>query len=301
MFKNLDPSALGGEGHQSEILELALTYGFRGVDLNIVEFAGRVRLHGMTYARRLLVSAKIRIGTFALPPDWDADDEVFKRQAETLAEYARIAAELGCTRALCWISPAGDKRPYHENFEFHKRRFGEICRILEPAGIRLGVGFRAAEGLRKGRAFQFIHNLDALLLLLNMVGAPNLGVLVDVWDWWLAGSSVESIRSLPLQQIVAVRLADLPADIPSDQITEAHRLLPGATGKIDCVAVLTALAEMGYDGPVTIKADRSAYESTRRDRMARQAGEILDKLWKAAGLPSEGKFVPLATLGANAS
>jgi len=295
MFKNLDPSALGGEGHQSEILELALTYGFRGVDLNIVEFAGRVRLHGMTYAKRSLASAKIRVGTFALPPDWDSDDEAFKRREEVLAEYARIAAELGCTRALCWISPAGDKRPYHENFEFHKRRFADLCRILEPARIRLGVGVRAVESLRKGRAFQFIHNLDALLLLLNMVGLPNLGILVDVWDLWLSGATIDSIRGLSPRQIVAVQLADLPADVPAAEITETQRLLPGATGRIDCVGVLTALGEMGYDGPVTIKADRSAYESTRRDRMARQAAEIFDKLWKAARLTPEGKPVPVAT------
>ena len=33
MFKNLSPSALGISGHQSEIIELALTYGFAGMDL----------------------------------------------------------------------------------------------------------------------------------------------------------------------------------------------------------------------------------------------------------------------------
>src|SRR3990167_1786250 len=121
MFKNLDPSALGVTGHQSEILELALTYGFRGIDLNIGEFAGRVKLHGLDYARRLLVSARIRVGTFPLPLDWDVDDESFKRQLAGLPEYAQMAAELGCTRAVCTIAPAGDKRPYHENFEFHKR------------------------------------------------------------------------------------------------------------------------------------------------------------------------------------
>ena len=58
MFKNLNPSALGVSGHQSEILELALTYGFRGIDLNIVEFATRVKLRGMPYARRLIDSAR---------------------------------------------------------------------------------------------------------------------------------------------------------------------------------------------------------------------------------------------------
>ena len=42
MFKNLSPTALGITGHQSEIIELALTYGFGGVDLNVTDFATRV-------------------------------------------------------------------------------------------------------------------------------------------------------------------------------------------------------------------------------------------------------------------
>jgi len=294
MFKNLDPTALGVTGHQSEIIELALTYGFQGMDIDIVEFAGRVKLHGMKYARRLIDSAKIRIGTFWLPLDWDVEEEVFRRDLDKLAEYARLAAELGCTRCACTIAPAGDKRPYHENFEFHKRRFTEICRTMEPAGVRLAIGFRAAEALRRERAFQFIHEFDALMLLVNMVGASNVGVLVDVWDLYVSGGSVESIRGLPAQQIVAIRLADLPPDVPLSDITEEQRLLPGASGRADCVAVLAAVAQIGYDGPVTIKADRKAFESTRRDRIVKQAGEVMDRVWKAAGLDGAGKLTGAA-------
>ena len=67
MFKNLNPSYLGISGHQSEVIELALTYGFAGMELNIADFATRVRLKGLEYARRLIDSARIRIGTFSLP------------------------------------------------------------------------------------------------------------------------------------------------------------------------------------------------------------------------------------------
>lgn len=294
MFKNLDPSAVGVTGHQSEILELALTYGFRGIDLNMAEFAGRVKLHGMAYSRRSLDSAKIRIGTFLLPIEWDVDDESFRRQLESLKEYSQLAADLGCTRCLCTLAPAGDKRPYHENFEFHKRRFADICQAMEPAGVRLGVGFRAADQLRKEQAFQFIHSLDALLLLLNMVGAPNIGLLVDVWELALSAGSVEAIGHLSARQIVAVQLADLPPDVPPAEITDQHRLLPSVEGKIDCVSVLATLAGLGYDGPITVKADRSAFENTRRDRIVKQAGEALDKLCKAAGLTPNGKPAPAA-------
>ena len=46
MFKNLNLAALGLAGQTSEIIELALTFGFQGLDINIQEFATRVKLHG---------------------------------------------------------------------------------------------------------------------------------------------------------------------------------------------------------------------------------------------------------------
>jgi sugar phosphate isomerase/epimerase len=290
MFKNLNPWALGVSGHQSEILELALTYGFRGIDVNIVEFATRVKLRGMPYARRLIDSAKVRLGTFRLPLEWDVEDEAFGKDLEKLSQYVQVAAEIGCTRCVCTIEPAGDKRPYHESFEFHRRRFAEVCRVLEPGGVRLGVGIRAAEALRKGQAFQFIHDMDALSLLLSMVGAPNIGVLVDLWDLQVSGAGTDAFRALTLQQIVAVQLADMPADVKPADLTEQHRLLPGSTGQIDAAAALATLAELGYDGPVTPVVDRRNFESTRRDRIVRQAGEAMDKLWRAAGLTVEGRI-----------
>jgi sugar phosphate isomerase/epimerase len=279
MFKNLNPWALGVSGHQSEIIELALTFGFAGMDLNIAEFATRVRLKGMPYAQRLIRSAKIRIGTFPLPVDWEADDETFGKDLKKLGEYAGYAAELGCTRATALLAPAGDVRPYHENFEFHRHRFHDICAALKPAGVRLAIGFQAAEYLRRNKTFQFIHDLDALTLLLNMVAAPNLGLLVDIWDIVACGGSAETVRKLPREQIVAVQVADMPAGVPLPELDEKSRLLPGGeNGRIDVAGFLALLREAGYDGPVTVKPSRGIFQSRRRDVIIKQTGEALERV-----------------------
>jgi sugar phosphate isomerase/epimerase len=285
MFKNLNPSALGVAGHQSEIIELALTYGFRAIDLNIVEFATRVKLHGVKYARRLIDSAKtLKVGTFELPLDLDAEEEAYKKELAKVPEYASMAADLGCTRCLAVIAPGSDNRPYHENFELHRRRLSEICGLFDTAKIRLGVGFRAPEEFRKGLAYQFVHDFDALSLLLNMVGAPNLGLLLDVWDLYVAGGSLENVKALNAQQVVAVRLADLPEETKLSEVTEQDRLLPGTTNRIDSVAILQALGEMQYDGPVTPTPDRRAFDSNRRDRVVKMAADSLDRAMRAAGV-----------------
>ncbi len=286
MFKNLNPSALGVSGHQSEIIELALTYGFAGLDLNMAEFAARARLKGLPYAKRLVQSAQIRIGTFALPLEWDTDDETFAKELKKLPEVAQCAAELGCTRCTALVAPAGDTRPYHENFEFHRHRFSDICAALQPAGVHLALGFQASESLRLNRAFQFIHDFDALTLLVNMVAAPNAGLLLDIWEIVAAGGSPEVVRKLPLEKIVAVQVADMPADIAQPDVSdEKSRLLPGGeNGRIDVVGFLTSLREMGYDGPVTAKPSRGAFQSRRRDIVIKQTSEALDKVLRAAGV-----------------
>ena len=296
MFKNLNASALGVAGHQSEVIELALTYGFAGIDLNIAEFAARVRLKGMPYAKRLIQSGGVRIGTFALPLEWDTDDERFQKELKKLPEYAECAAELGCTRCTAVLAPAGDVRPYHENFEFHRHRLSDICAALKPAGVCLAIGLQAAEKLRQNRTFQFIHDFDALSLLLNLVAAPNAGILLDVWDFVAAGGSVEAVRKIPAQQIVAVQVADMPTGVATADLDEKSRLLPGGeNGRIDVVAFLTILRELGYDGPITAKPSRSVFPNRRREAVVKLTSESLDKVLRAAGVPLPARPVPKAT------
>ena len=292
MFKNLNPSALGVSGHQSELIELALTYGFAGMDLNVAEFATRVRLKGMSYARRLIDSAKIRIGTFSLPLEWETDDETFQKELKKLSEYADYAAELGCTRSTAVLPPAGDVRPYHENFEFHRHRFYDICAALKPAGIRLAIGFQAAEYLRRNRAFQFIHDLDALTLLLNMVAAPNLGLLLDTWDIVACGGSVEldpQASYAPDRRRAGGRHAGRRADCrvgrevpPRARRRQWADRRGGVPGRV---------ADGGLRRTGHAQAVARRFQSRRRDVIIKQTSEALDKVLRPSAPPTAARPV----------
>jgi sugar phosphate isomerase/epimerase len=296
MFKNLNPNALGVTGHQSEIIELALSFGFTSIDLNVTEFATLSRLKGVPYARRLFDSAALKmglkLGAFAFPFDWESDEEQWAKDMKKLPDCAQAAVDAGCLRCVATVAPASDTRPYHENFEFHKRRFQEICRVFEPAGIRFGIGFQGAEYLRKNRPFQFIHEMDALTLLVNMVASPSIGLLLDIWDVVVSGGSLDAIRKLPTEQIVAVQVADLMSGANNGDIDEKSRLLPGTEGgRIDIPTLLVYLKSAGYDGPVTPRPSRGIFQSRRRDLIVKQTGEALDKVWRAAGLPPTARPV----------
>lgn len=100
MFRNLSTEGLGVSGHQSEFIELALSFGFKGIDLDLVDFQQQVQVNGLARARRLLDSAKLKIGTFRLPLVWDDTDEIYQQGLQPLAESLKLAADLGATRAV---------------------------------------------------------------------------------------------------------------------------------------------------------------------------------------------------------
>ncbi len=295
MFKNLSAEGIGLSGRQSEVIELALSFGFKGIDIDLNDFAAQVKASGLPHARRLLDSAKLKFGTIRLPLVWDDSDDVYHQGVAQLAEPLKLAADLGVKRALTAIAPANDLRPYHENFEFHRRRLTEIGELLAASGMKLGVEFTATAAARKDRAFQFIHSFDAVQMLIQMVRAQNVGVVVDSWQIYAAGNSLDDLRKLPVERIVAAYLSDAPADVEPAALSEADRLLPGETSRIDNVAALALLGELGFDGPVAPRVDRSRAGALRREQLVKLAGERLDQAWKAAGLTPAGKKLAQAS------
>jgi sugar phosphate isomerase/epimerase len=289
MFRLLNLKKLGLAATQAEYIELALSYGFRGIDLDLVEFHQRVQTHGLQHARRLFDSAKIKLGTFDLPLDPGADEPIFRQALMDLKPLAETAAAVGCLRALTTVAPSSGQRPYHENFEFHRKRYNDVAAVLAPLGIRLGIGFCALGPVNSDGQFEFIRTFDALVLLVGTIAARNVGIALDLWHLWRSGGKVADVRKLSGQQIVAVDVADAPADQSRETVGLDGRLVPGETGVVELSAALSLLAELGYDGPVTPHIDRSRLGNLGREGVVRRVAEGFDKVWKAAGLSPGGK------------
>lgn len=292
MFRNLGSEALGINGRQSEIIELSLSFGFKGIDLDLLDFQQTVKTHGLPHARRLIDSAKLKLGCFRLPLELDDLDESFQAGLTQFRELADLARQIGLKRAKAIVSPASDLRPYHENFEFHRRRLSEFGNVLAEYEIQLGLEFRASPELRRDRAFQFIHTFDALAMLVDMVKSNSVGVVVDLFEMHVAGATLDDLRKLTGSKIVAVLVSDAPSDKAASECEASDRLLPGETGAIDAAAALTALAEMGYEGPVVPSVAPEQVRGTRREQIVKTAGERLTQLWSAAGLTAKGTLAP---------
>lgn len=292
MFKNLSPTDLGVSGRESEIIELALSHGFKGLDLDLVEFAEQVAAQGFAKASRLIASARLKLGSFRLPVRWQEDSPHYKADLERLSSLADLARQIGCSRAVTTIE-CGSERAYHQNFEFHRHRLGELGDLLARHEIRLGVGFLAPAACRGDRAYPFVRTAEEVLLLLRTIGTGSVALALDTWHWQLGGGTVEQLRTLKAGKIVAVWLADAKPGLAADVAQLADRRLPGE-GTVDNADVLATLARLGYDGPVTPVADRSQFAGRSRNEIVKAAGAAFDQVWKAAGLNQAGRLATVS-------
>jgi len=298
MYKNLSPKALGVSGRQSELIELALTYGFRGLDVDMADLSKRARVNGVSQAVRFLSSANIKVGSFDLPIPWKGDETSFRSQLTALAEAAETAAAVKAHRCLLIISPANDERSFQENFEFHRQRLGQIADVLNKQSIKLGLGFQAARSLREGKAHQFIHQTETLLTLVKTIGVKNVGVLLDSFNWFVGEGTLDQIRDLTADQIVGVRLADYSSSLNVSDIDDSARRLPIDGGAIDCQAIVGLLAQKKYEGPVTMYPHPRSFRGQTRESIVQRASHALEELWRSGGLSKPKAAAAAASAGA---
>jgi sugar phosphate isomerase/epimerase len=294
MYRNLNTAALGITGRQSELIELALTYGFSGLDMDLSDVVKRARSRGLDSARRYVASAGLRMGEFLLGLDWRTSEVTYRTALLHLKETAGIAAALGASSCTAAVEPYGSDLPYHEDFELHRRRLGEVGEILAAHDIRLGVALPFVPPDEEDRdRTPFIRQPETLLTLIKTVGSRHVGLTLDTWTWHVAGGTLTQLCAVPADQIVAVRFADAPADTDLASLTDQDRLLPGEGGGIDCAAILRHLAEHDFAGPLTLYPHASRLRGMTRDAIVQRARDALDTLFRSAGVNRTGQVEPL--------
>ena len=291
MYKNLSPFTLGISGRQGELLEITMTYRFKGMDIDIKEAVKRADISGIEAATRYILSAPIKIGGFELPIRWAGTEADFKADLAELPKILNVATALGANRCYTTVLPTSDELPFHDNFKFMVVRLRELAGALAERGVMLGLDFHAAEERRNNGGYQFICQADPLLMLIQTIGADNVGLFLDLWNWHVGGGTVDKLRALRGEQIIGVRLSDLPADVDVAVAKEEQRLIPGDGGQIDCAAYLSLLEEMAYEGPVSVAAHPAPYKDLKREELIKKAAAALDTLWAAAGIDGTAKAV----------
>ena len=103
MFRNLSTYGLPLSGRPSELIELALSFGFDGMDIDILDFQKQAETYSVDHARRLMVSARLKSGCFQLPVRLDAPENEFEADLAELPRRLELAAATEATRAVATL------------------------------------------------------------------------------------------------------------------------------------------------------------------------------------------------------
>lgn len=281
MYKCLSPFAVGVFGRQGELVEIALTHKFRGLEIDITEVLKRAKSSSATQACRYFSSAAMHIGGFALPVRWSGEEAEFRADLAEIGLLLEVCGVLSADRCHTTIAPTCEQRPFHENFRFATERLQEVAEALAAGNVKLGLNFLAGPGERADGGFEFIHQPDPLLLLIQSIQRDNVGLHLDAWDWHVAGGDLEKLRTLRGDQIISVRLSDIPTDADLARITAQERLLPGESGVIDSAAIVALLDEIGFEGPVSAAAGPGLFQGQKRESVVSRTSAALDAVMAA--------------------
>ena len=302
MFKILNTRGLGVGGKQNELIELALTFGFNGVEVDMADLVGRHDAMGKEFACQFLKAAKspasegdtasggkhLTIGTFKLPIELSGTDEQYATSIAKNETIIDLATELGAERCYIEIAPNCEHFSFQECFEKHQARLQALAEQFAASGIKLGLSLQTSKAEPADGTFKFVQTSEELLTLVKAVGQPNVGVCVDAWEWTLGGGTVEQIA---FDKVTEIRYADVSADANKAEIKSSDRTaLPGdAAGSVSTKIAQAAVAS-GLPLAISASTSMSTYAGDTRDNVVKAISQHLD--WLAEGLD------PAATIAA---
>ena len=285
MFKDLNLVAISiRDTSLEEGLKLAKANGYEGFDPNIAEVETLAQEKSIDYVKDLFKEAGVRPGAWMMPVNWRGDDAVYYEHLSKLPERAKLAADIGCTRAITVLMPGDNNRPFQENWDFHVKRLRPPAEILAGHGQSLAMEFLGPATIRGRLKYLFLNNMDGALALAAAVGTGNIGLLYDTWHAYTAHATLDDLKKMSNDEIIYVHIMDAPAGIEIDDQIDSVRALPGETGVIPLVEMLRILKDIGYDGPVTAEPFSKKLDGIPPQEAASMVIGLVNKLWSEAGL-----------------
>lgn len=278
MYKAFSSGLLGfGNRSLKDDIPLVVKYGYEGINFDIEKESAAFSPAEFT---SLLEKNKLKNSGFSLPLEFRQSREIYETGLKALRGYCEFAKKTGSTRCITWIMPFSDTLDYQSNFTLHRERLTPVAKLLEEYGIRFGLEFVGPPSLRRGKAHEFIHDLEGLTELMNAIGTRNMGYLLDVFHWDLAGQSFEDFKKVPgNDSVVMAHINDVPAGLSNDEQQDQIRELPGATGVLRIGEFLRGLQNLKYDGPVLVEPFNKPLRALPFDEAVSRAKASMDKVW----------------------
>lgn len=287
MYKNLDAKALGISGRQSDLIELAMTYGFQGLNIDAVDLQRRTSRTDFEKASRFLLSSGMRVSGFDVPCDLDAEDQDFERSIPEVKAVVEVAGKAHARAGYLLIPPATNHAPFPQFFELVRKRIELLSAIFATNNVLLGLGMTTFAEDRQNKQYAFVQDINGALALIQACQSDSVGLTVDTYHWTVGKGTWEQLSILSAGKIAGLCLADTQSIPEIKESSESLKLIAGVVGTIDNSRFAKTLAANGYDGPITSSPSSKNLGSITRDTIVSKAQDVLDATLTAAGLTTQ--------------
>jgi 2-keto-myo-inositol isomerase len=132
-------------------------------------------------------------------------------------------------------------------------------------------------------AFEFLGQKDCSVQTLELadeiiqkVNRRNIGLVIDSFHFYTGGSTIKMIDALDPKRLFIFHISDAE-DLPLDQLTDAHRLLPGL-GILKLQEMIEDLRRIGYDQVASVETFRPEYWERDPFELAVEAKAAVEKV-----------------------
>jgi sugar phosphate isomerase/epimerase len=119
----------------------------------------------------------------------------------------------------------------------------QAARWAQAFDVTLALEFRGKN--------TFCASMDTALALLAQCGEPNVGLCLDVFQFYTGPSKIEDFDLLTASRLAHVQMCDL-GGVPRELATDADRIFPGE-GELRLGAIVERLKAIGYTGFVSLE------------------------------------------------
>jgi 2-keto-myo-inositol isomerase len=188
-------------------------------------------------------------------------------------ELAAVAEAIACPYIVVVPGrfPPGGLSSY-EVIEVTVGVLRELASIAERHSVALAFEFLG----QKDCSVQTLELADEII---QKVNRRNIGLVIDSFHFHTGGSTIKMIDALDPKRLFIFHINDAE-DLPLDQLTDAHRLLPGM-GILKLKEMIEAFKRIGYDQVVSVEIFRPEYWERDPFELAREAKAALEKVLNA--------------------
>jgi sugar phosphate isomerase/epimerase len=223
-------------------VEQAAKAGFKGMGFWHADLEHVTKTRSLKEMRQILDDNGIRHVEIEFLADWFLDGERRKASDETRRRLLQAAEVLGGRHVK-----VGDFWKTDVPMPHLIEEFANLCRDAQAHGTRIGYEMMP---------FSKINSLEIARELVEGAGAPNGGVIFDLWHIVKLGIPYEKVWQFPAEYFLGLEINDgyvrnLPTQDLVEETTQYRRLC--GQGEFDIKGFLAYLPKSPYKGPVGIE------------------------------------------------